>query len=97
MRQKAGTSQPPWLPLTRELSPQATEGENLQSVCSAHPRFAAGPVYLSLRQALRACHLPRQREARGGGTQLACTTLPGGKERWEKARGFFLFFGPFFD
>ena len=29
-----GISQPPWLPLTRELSPQATEGENLQSVCS---------------------------------------------------------------
>ena len=27
----------PWLPLTRELSPQATEGENSQSVCSAHP------------------------------------------------------------
>ena len=55
-----------WLPLTRELSPQATEGENSQSVCSAHPRFAAGPAYLSLRQALRACHLPRQREARRG-------------------------------
>ena len=35
-------------------------------------RFTVGPPYLSLRQALRACHLPRQREARGGRTQLAC-------------------------
>ena len=32
-----GIAQPTWLPLTRELSPQATEGENLQPVCSAHP------------------------------------------------------------
>ena len=55
-------SQPTWLPLTRELSPQATEGENSQSASSEHPRFAVSPPYLSLRQALRACHLPRQRE-----------------------------------
>ena len=27
----------PWLPLTRELSPQATEGENSQQAPSAHP------------------------------------------------------------
>ena len=81
MRQKAGTSQPPWLPLTRELSPQATEGENLQSVCSAHPRFAAGPVYLSLRQALRACHLPRQREARRGRERASFSIVPRPKRR----------------
>ena len=31
------TSPPPWLPLTRELSPQATEGENSQQAPSAHP------------------------------------------------------------
>ena len=33
----AGIAQPTWLPLTRELSPQAAEGENLQPVCSAYP------------------------------------------------------------
>ena len=27
----------PWLPLTGELSPQATEGENSQPVGSEHP------------------------------------------------------------
>ena len=32
----AGNIPAPWLPLTRDLSPQATEGENSQSVCSGH-------------------------------------------------------------
>ena len=49
--------------IRRELSPQATEGENSQSVCSGYPLYI-GSVYLSLRQTLWGCHLPRQREAR---------------------------------
>ena len=61
----AGIAQPPWLPLTRELSPQATEGENSQPASSEHPRFAVSPPYLSLRQALRACHLPLHRGGKG--------------------------------
>ena len=44
------------LPLTRELSAQLTEGEkNLDILQSGS--------FLSLRQNLRFCHLPRQREA----------------------------------
>ena len=46
------------LPLTRELSAQLTEGEkNLDILQSGS--------FLSLRQNLRFCHLPRQREAIG--------------------------------
>ena len=36
----------PWLPLTRELSPQATEGENSQSVCSGYPALRRPAVSL---------------------------------------------------
>ena len=36
----------PWLPLTRELSPQATEGENSQPAPSEHPAFSKLAVSL---------------------------------------------------
>ncbi len=45
-----------WLPLTRELSAQQTEGEKSLDILQT-------VSFLSLRQNLRFCHLPRQREA----------------------------------
>ena len=41
-----GSIPPPWLPLTRELSPQATEGENSQPVLSWHPALRRPAVSL---------------------------------------------------
>ena len=54
----------PRLPLTRELSAKLTEGEKtLDFRIAFRKRKPSG--LLSLRQNLRFCHLPRQREALG--------------------------------
>ncbi len=53
----------PWLHLMGELSPEVTEGEK---PLSQNPKTCADRQvrYLSFRQNLRFCHLPRQRKAR---------------------------------
>ena len=50
------------LPLTRELSAKLTEGEKTLDFCIALKKCKPSGL-LSLRQNLRFCHLPRQREA----------------------------------
>ena len=57
------------LPLTRELSPQATEGENLQSVCSAARRECGVGIVPRLRARRTASTFHRRkvdRKAAGG-------------------------------
>ncbi len=48
----------------RELSAQLTEGEKIPDSHFSGASFLTA-VYLSLRQNLRFCHLPHQREACG--------------------------------
>ena len=64
-----GNPPSPWLPLTRELSPQATEGENLQSVCSEARRECGIGIVPRLRARRTASTFHRRkvdRKAAGG-------------------------------
>ena len=65
-------SQPPWLPLTRELSPQATEGENSQPAPSAHPAsLQARSISPSVKPFGLATSLVRGRQDGGRRTKVA--------------------------
>ena len=89
MRQKAGGENPlapaegtprrAWLPLTRELSPQATEGENLQSVCSEHPASQqARSISPSVKPFGLATSLVRGRQDGGGSAAARALSLSSG-------------------